>query len=261
MQWLGAEGRVSVISGFDLEPVVLKERLTKTYRHPVLDAILRKQRLTQEVRCTARARQLILQEYFCHAEHGISFVIRMHVPSIYTIIGDALCMEYFHEPGYPNKPMQTIKQILTTFEAPDIPGAPEPEPVPMNGEMTRIAQSMGLFIANLHYISHIVHGDLTTANMLIRYELKNESLQVLHLVLIDFGLAQVSKIAEDRAVDLYVLQRALGAIHPSLAGFFDQVLEGYKTFAQEQAHHQALKETIGQFEEVRMRGRKRSMVG
>jgi TP53 regulating kinase-like protein len=47
-------------------------------------------------------------------------------------------------------------------------------------------------------------------------------------VLIDFGLAYTSCLAEDKAVDLYVLERAFASTHPESSPLFGAVLEGYK---------------------------------
>ncbi len=69
-------------------------------------------------------------------------------------------------------------------------------------------QKAGEAIARLHD-ADIVHGDLTTSNMMIR-----ESTGT--LVLIDFGLssAGAQPQPEDKAVDLYVLERAFISTHP-----------------------------------------------
>jgi TP53 regulating kinase-like protein len=50
-------------------------------------------------------------------------------------------------------------------------------------------------------------------------------------VLIDFGLAYTSTLDEDKAVDLYVLERALGATHPDGGARFARILDGYGTAA------------------------------
>jgi TP53 regulating kinase-like protein len=75
--------------------------------------------------------------------------------------------------------------------------------------------------------------------------------------LIDFGLSFVSTLVEDKAVDLYVLERAFASTHPDSEPMFSSVLDAYG---------RALKpkewKTIrSRLDEVRMRGRKRSMVG
>lgn len=48
-------------------------------------------------------------------------------------------------------------------------------------------------------------------------------------VLIDFGLSYVSVMTEDKAVDLYVLERAFAATHPNAAPLFEQVLQAYES--------------------------------
>lgn len=46
-------------------------------------------------------------------------------------------------------------------------------------------------------------------------------------VLVDFGLAYTSSLTEDKAVDLYVLERAFASTHPDSEPLFGRVLEGY----------------------------------
>ena len=66
---------------------------------------------------------------------------------------------------------------------------------------------MGKTINNVHDLG-IIHGDLTTSNMIIRNDKQ--------IVLIDFGLSYFKDSAEDKAVDLYVLERAFKSTHPHL---------------------------------------------
>ncbi|KAJ0802211.1 putative protein kinase TKL-Pl-4 family [Helianthus annuus] len=68
-------------------------------------------------------------------------------------------------------------------------------------KMDDIAFQIGDTIGKLH-VGGVIHGDLTTSNMLWRSGCNQ-------LVLIDFGLSFVSTLPEDKAVDLYVLERAL----------------------------------------------------
>lgn len=63
---------------------------------------------------------------------------------------------------------------------------------------------MGQIIQKLH-MCNIIHGDLTTSNMIYRSE---------KIVLIDFGLSYIKNSVEDKAVDLYVLERAFVSTHP-----------------------------------------------
>ena len=46
-------------------------------------------------------------------------------------------------------------------------------------------------------------------------------------MLIDFGLAYTSTLAEDKAVDLYVLERAFASTHPRSEPLFAGVLDSY----------------------------------
>jgi TP53 regulating kinase-like protein len=62
------------------------------------------------------------------------------------------------------------------------------------------------------------------ANML-RY---SDPVDMSYQVLIDFGLAYTSSLTEDKAVDLYVLERAFASTHPDSEPQFGRVLEGYK---------------------------------
>ena len=70
-----------------------------------------------------------------------------------------------------------------------------------NQVLTDLSVKIGRIIGNLH-LNEIIHGDLTTSNILIVKE-DND----LKIYFIDFGLSIVSKHLEDKAVDLYVLER------------------------------------------------------
>jgi len=49
----------------------------------------------------------------------------------------------------------------------------------------------------------------------------------LYQVLIDFGLSYHSSLVEDKAVDLYVLERAFSSTHPDSEPLFALVLTAY----------------------------------
>ncbi|MDI1488576.1 MAG: Protein N-terminal and lysine N-methyltransferase efm7 [Ramalina farinacea] len=73
------------------------------------------------------------------------------------------------------------------------------------------------------------------------------------IVLIDFGLAGQSLQDEDKAVDLYVLERAFGSTHPEAENGFQEVLKAYGD------SYKGAKVVLKRLEDVRMRGRKRNL--
>jgi len=115
--------------------------------------------------------------------------------------------------------------------------------------VTEVMRLVGRGVGGLH-ASGVVHGDLTTSNLILRGEEGN-----MEVVLIDFGLGSVSNSDEDMAVDLYVLERAFASTHPKSEGLYAEVLDSYvKAFP-------GSKLVMKKLETVRMRGRKRSMLG
>lgn len=68
-----------------------------------------------------------------------------------------------------------------------------------------ICKKLGQTLTKLHN-ENIIHGDLTTSNMI----LANKDKQI---YLIDFGLGFHSQKIEDKAVDLHLLKQALDAKH------------------------------------------------
>ena len=105
----------------------------------------------------------------------------------------------------------------------------------------RIFRQIGKNIAKLHN-SNIIHGDLTTSNMIFNEE-NNK------VYFIDFGLGFGSHKIEDKAVDLHLLKQALEAKHfNNWEKLFDEVLKGYKTSKDH-------KKVFERFKKVEKRGR------
>lgn len=80
----------------------------------------------------------------------------------------------------------------------------------------KFAKFIGKNISDLHE-NNIIHGDLTTSNMI--YNKK--------LYFIDFGLSFFSEKIEDKAVDLFLLERAISSIHYKFPNFFQKILNNY----------------------------------
>ncbi|NWU16415.1 PRPK protein, partial [Cephalopterus ornatus] len=112
-----------------------------------------------------------------------------------------------------------------------------------------LAEKMGELLARMHD-EDIIHGDLTTANLLLR-----PPVEKLDLVLIDFGLSFISGLPEDKGVDLYVLEKAFISTHPDTEVMFKALLKSYAATSKKSGP------VIKKLDEVRLRGRKRSMIG
>ncbi|KAK0635449.1 kinase-like domain-containing protein [Bombardia bombarda] len=245
----GAEGRlyksVHVLSN---RPCALKYRPSKAWRHPVLDARLTKARMSSEAKVLDRCRR-----------EGVP------VPAVYAMDAVAGWMMLEWIDGVP------VRAAINGWlgERPETEPTPDEtvDPAPLAGLMRRIGAAIG----GLHRVG-VVHGDLTTSNMMLRpwADANTEGggggggggghgdqskLLDGDVVIIDFGLATQSSSDEDRAVDIYVLERAFASTHPRAEKFFDYVLEAYgESFKKAPS-------VLKKLADVRMRGRKRSMLG
>ncbi|KAL3647850.1 hypothetical protein CASFOL_008818 [Castilleja foliolosa] len=209
----GAEARVFE-STFVGRRSIIKERFSKKYRHPSLDSKITLRRLNAEARCTVKARKL-----------GVS------TPALYAVdhLVHSLTFEFVEGPA--------VKDIFLDFGSRGI----------VEERLDDIATQIGNAIAKIHD-GGLIHGDLTTSNMLIR----NKTNQ---LVLIDFGLSFTSTLPEDKAVDLYVLERALLSMHSSCGNVMDKILKAYRKSSKQWCS------TLNKLAQVRQRGRKRTMIG
>ncbi|KAG0123921.1 kinase-like domain-containing protein [Tuber indicum] len=204
-------------------PALLKHRPSKQYRHPTLDARLTKHRCLSESRLLIRARSL-----------------RIPVPAVYFV--DESRGEIFMEWISGSSVREVLDEVLAQE----------------GGEamVDRMMVKVGVAVGALH-AADIVHGDLTTSNIMVR---NGEGEGVVgfgekEVVLVDFGLGTVSTQDEDKAVDLYVLERAFTSTHPKAEKLFHDVLKSY-----EQSYKGA-NVVLRRLQDVRMRGRKRSMIG
>lgn len=227
----GAEARVWKLSGNDGNVQwICKERFSKAYRHPTLD-----ERLTKR-RCRSEAR--VLEKCTKKSDIRVPRVVRVDPPLLY--------LEYMEGP--------TVKSYLKNTIVDENDGT-------SNIDTKRLAQSMGTLIGKLHNLG-IVHGDLTTSNVMFYDEPSRESSMEHELVLIDFGLAQSTTSVEEQAVDLYVMERALQSSHPDLPkDFFDHLLNAYATVANPVSSKKNAQTTLQRLEQVRQRGRKRECFG
>lgn len=272
----GAEARVYRTTYLNPDcPCALKYRPPKPYRHPVLDARLTRQRILAEARILHRCRR-----------EGVP------VPALFAVDveedgadgrtnGGSLLTEWI-EGGPVRARLNTWLATVPVTKSADADVEADAgvgtgvdtgldadlEQLRTDTSLQALLQRMGAAVGNLHRVG-IVHGDLTTSNLMLRSateasearteEARTEKAKTASLegdiVIIDFGLASQSSSDEDRAVDLYVLERAFGSTHPRAEGLFDEVIKAYaKTFKQSGS-------VLRKLEDVRMRGRKRSMIG
>jgi TP53 regulating kinase and related kinases len=247
----GAEGRLYKSTYLTPStPCALKHRPSKPYRHPTLDARLTRHRILSEAR--------ILQK--CRRE-GVC------VPALYAVDESQGTLAIEWVPGVPVR--VSINEFLARRKE---AGVKLGEVVIGEGGEERLVallKKIGLAVGALHKAG-VVHGDLTTSNMMLRpWEpgqapvngdggtgsgTEDEGLDG-EIVIIDFGLASQGSADEDRAVDLYVLERAFASTHPKAEGLFDVVLGAYG------GAFKAAPVVLKKLEDVRMRGRKRSMLG
>jgi TP53 regulating kinase and related kinases len=241
-------------------PCALKYRPAKTWRHATLDARLTRHRILAEARVLVKCRR---EGVSVPAVLGLDWEGREIEGGGGRRGGGWMIMEWVEG--------ETVRRRLDDWLKADgsmhqglsvaLGGAPRAE---RYQEAVDLMKRIGQIVGKLHSIG-VVHGDLTTSNLILRCEtltdgdlppdasartsLKGE------VVLIDFGLAAQSVQDEDRAVDLYVLERAFGSTHPMMEDLFEEVLKAYG------ASYRGGKVALKRLEEVRMRGRKRSMVG
>jgi Kae1-associated kinase Bud32 len=182
-------------------PAVDKTRVPKSYRLPELDDGLRRSRIRTEARLMVEARAA-----------GVS------VPILYDIdLGEAkIVMEYIAGP--------TLKEVLDR-------GGPGSLPV---------AREMGRVVGRLHRAG-IVHGDLTTSNMLWRDG---------RIVMIDFSLGGRDRGREARGVDLHLLREGLVSVHARATVYYREVVRGYREVMGREADG-----VIATVKEIESRGR------
>jgi len=91
-------------------------------------------------------------------------------------------------------------------------------------EKKELCAEAGKEIRKLHDAG-IIHGDLTTSNILLS-SCKKEK-QKSQLVFIDFGLGFFSNSLEDKGTDLVVFKKTFNATHSSLKNGWEIVMKGY----------------------------------
>ena len=279
----GAEARVWYVPSFvtGISDAICKERFPKAYRVPELDITITKSRTRAEVRSMVKCRK-----------GGVltPTILGVHLPPTNESRGSAcIFMEYIDG--------CTVRQYLeketsktdsndcsedesgnkdsSSVDEEDVIESKKPRLeenndattnvnlTKINPQSLRIATEIGLLVAKMHNI-HIVHGDLTTSNILLRNPPSDENENWKpELIMIDFGLAISTTGSssngggghEERAVDLYVLERAFEATHPGSKELVKEILRAYKGACK------TSDSVLQRLSQVRLRGRKRECFG
>lgn len=228
----------------DIKPVnientkqyIIKYRPRKPYRHEQLDLQITKSRTSSEAKLLYKLENIGINGPKLIAMDAINGIIWME------FLGFRL----------KNNDFSSLKNWLWYMEK-------KGDKEAVNYQVKDIMIKVGNEIAKLH-LNDIVHGDLTSSNIVL-LEIK-ENKELLDVALIDFGLSSYSALTEDKAVDLYVLERALISTHPLYAQSYNEwLLEGYNLAYSKMKKNQQWVEVERRLASVRMRGRKRSMLG
>ena len=179
---------------------VVKDRIEKGYRIKVLDEKIRKLRTRGEGKLLEKAGKIIAIPKVSKVDEKLK---KIHMEFI-----DGM----------------KLSQTLDDF--------------PLEAQK-KICRKIGESVQKLHS-KDIIHGDLTTSNMILKDE---------KIYFIDFGLGFISRRDEDKAVDLHVLKQALEARHfKHWKDLFHEVIEGYDI-------NRETGKVLEQLKKVEMRGR------
>jgi TP53 regulating kinase-like protein len=197
----GAEAEL-VLKDWNELIVLIKIRVPKKYRHPELDRQLRKTRTKSEAEIIHRVK-----------ECGVP------TPLLYQVDPEnaVIVMEYIEG--------DRVRDVVDRLS---------------DEERRTLFHRIGSYAGILHR-EGVIHGDLTTSNIIINGE---------RIVFIDFGLSEVSTEVEKRGVDLNLMNRMLTSTHYR---YQDSLLEAFKEGYREK--NPEAEEALQRMEEVARRGR------
>ncbi len=197
----GAEAKL-FLDKQDDQNVIIKDRVKKYYRIEKIDEKVRKLRTTQEYNLLSAARRA-----------------NVPTPRIFGIDKKnyKIIMEYVDG--------VRIKELLNELD---------------KKKIETISFEIGKLVGKLHSAG-IIHGDLTTSNMILWDE---------KIHFIDFGLGFFSRKIEDQGTDLRLLYEALKSTHFKIINpCWEKIIEGYKK------EYSKSNEVIEKIEEIKKRAR------
>jgi bifunctional N6-L-threonylcarbamoyladenine synthase / protein kinase Bud32 len=205
----GAEANIYPDHYLD-EDVLLKKRIPKGYRIEEIDQYLRKIRTKKEAKLLGEAKRCgVVTPLVYDVDQGESTITMGKING------------------------KEVKEVFSEGNPPDM------------DQIVSISEIIGENVARLHNCG-IIHGDLTTSNIILKLDEQNETPQ---LVFIDFGLGKVSQLVEDKGVDLLVFKKAISGIHHDISQVcFDSIIRGYEGAGD-------YKQIVAKIEEIEGRGR------
>ena len=275
-----AESNVYV-ADFYGRPAVVKERPVKAYRHPTLDQKIREQRTAREARALVKCKRIGVPAPDVYAVDKVKCTIVMERLSGVTVrdfvnacpvapgtvpAGGGLADADPDEPASTTLPPGASSGFADDGAAASPLASSFSRAASTGGAASAVLGMVGAVVGKLHEADKI-HGDLTTSNfilvgdpaVLLEAARRDEVPPGASVSVIDFGLVRESTGAEERAVDLYVLERAITSTHPLLPGHPSvHVEKGYRSTVVTKGKAEA---TLVRLKAVRARGRKRSMIG
>lgn len=200
----GAEAHL-YLADWHSKRVIIKRRLPKKYRLPELDEEIKARRTIHEPKLIHEAKKA-----------GVP------TPTIFLVDvkHDTIIMEFIDG--------KLLKNLLWKVSV---------------SERKHLCCEIGRLIGRLHRHG-LVHGDLTTSNMILNPEGK--------IYFLDFGLGEKSKELEARGVDLHLMKRALQSTHFRFAReCFKSLIEGYS----ETMDSETVRDVLDKIKEIERRGR------
>ncbi len=180
---------------------LVKQRISKSYRHKIIDLNKTKYPTRREFKLLKKAKD---------ANLNVPAPIKIDEENSIVI------MEYIEG--------ENLKDNLDTYP---------------KQKREKVAKLIGEQLALMHD-NNIIHGDLTTSNMILKDN---------KVYFIDFGLGFISHKLEDKATDLKLLRQAYQSKHfKHDEELFKNTLLGYKK-------SKLYKETIERLKKVESRGR------
>lgn len=144
-------------------------------------------------------------------------------PDVVDVVGDEISMSYLDGP--------MVKDVVDEM---------------VRNKSLKLFSLIGEKVSRMHAMD-VIHGDLTTSNMIVLGE---------DVKLIDFGLSFVTNKIEHKSVDVHLFRQALESKHPAhFKVYFDSFLKGYKK------GNNSYLEVIDRLEKVEKRGRYKRRVG